>query len=410
MKRILFISTRIPFPIRQGDRLICYQRLQDLSKKYSITLMTFYQSPKELESISEIAGFCEEIHAIYLPKWKSVLNCLVCFFTPSMPFQVAYYKSKKFQLKLDQITSACNFDLAHYFLARVANYQVPIQTPKIIELVDSMQLNFSSRIAIEQNKFTKLILENELPRIANYETNVIDQFKKSILVSQIDADLITKDIDKIAIVPCVVNTDIFTPLATQKDNQTIKLVFSGRMGYSPNICAAIWFAKKCFTAINQACPKTKFVIVGADATKTIVNLGKTKNIEVTGYVESMAEMLAQSDIAVMPMQSGSGMQYKILEAMACGLPVVTTTLGLGMIQAIDGESVLIADTIESFIAAVISLIQDRDKRRKIGQNSREFVVKHHSLLHAEAQIESIYQSVIGNNLGTSGIGAKWDTF
>jgi polysaccharide biosynthesis protein PslH len=398
MKRILFVSTRIPFPIRQGDRLICYQRLQSLSAKYAITLITFYQSPRELENIKEISGFCEEIHAVYLPKWVSLLNCVTCLFTPGQPFQVAYYNSKKFQLKLNQITSENNFDLAHYFLARVASYQIPSRIPKIIELIDSMQLNFSSRITIEQSKLKKIILKNELPRIANYEINIVDKFRKSILVSQKDANFISKNTNKIAIIPCVVNTDIFIPVDNQTNDQVIKLVFSGRMGYSPNISAALWFAQNCFPAINQAFPNTRFLVVGADATRQIINLGKTKNVEVTGYVESMAEMLSQADIAVMPMQSGSGMQYKILEAMACGLPVVTTTLGLGMIQAIDGESILVADTIESFIEVVSSLIQNRNKRKEIGWNARNFVVEHHSLSHAEIKIESIYQSIIANNL------------
>ena len=396
MMRVLFITPRIPFPLRQGDRVICYQRLQSLSKKYAITLVTFYHSPEELESIKSISEFCEEVHAVYLPKWKSLLNCIECLFSPNnQPFQVAYYRSKQFQSKLDQITSTRNFDLAHYFLLRVAEYQIPSRIPKVIELIDSMQLNFSSRIAIEKNIIKKLILKEELSRVTDYEINVVNKFTKSILVSQIDADLITKDAHKIAIVSSVVNTNIFTPSVNDRSEQIVKLIFLGRMGYSPNIYAVTWFAKNCFPPINHQFPDTRFVIAGADATQEIINLGNKQNIEVTGYVESMTDTLSQSDIAVIPMQSGSGMQNKILEAMACGLPVVTTTLGLGMIQAIDGESILIANTVEQFIAAVSSLIEDESKRREIGQNGRRFVEANHSLLSAAIKIESIYESVIG---------------
>lgn len=393
--RVLFIAPRIPFPLRQGDRVICYQRLQSLSKKYAITLVTFYNSPEELENIKSISEFCEEVHAVYLPKWRSLLNCVECLFSPNnQPFQVAYYKSKQFQSKLDEITSAKNFDLAHYFLLRVAEYQIPNRTPKIIELIDSMQLNFSSRIIIEKNIIKKLILKEELNRVTDYEINVVNNYSKSILVSQIDADLITKDAHKIAIVSSVVNTNIFTPSPTDDNKKTVKLIFLGRMGYSPNIYAVMWFAKNCFPAINRDFPQTKFVIAGADATKEIINLGNEQNIEVTGYVESMTNILSQADIAVIPMQSGSGMQNKILEAMACGLPVVTTTLGLGMIQAINGESILVADTIDEFIAAVNSLIENESKRREIGQNGRKFVETHHSLSSAAAKIESIYESIL----------------
>jgi sugar transferase (PEP-CTERM/EpsH1 system associated) len=392
--RVLFIAPRIPFPLRQGDRLICYHRLQSLSKKHAITLITFYHSPEELENIKEISSLCEEVHAIYLPKWKSILNCAKCLFTPNQPFQVAYYQSKQFQLKIDELTAARTFDLAHYFLLRVANYQVPANVPRIIELIDSMQLNFSSRISIETSIIKKLVLKTELARVTDYEIDVVERFQKSVLVSQRDADFISSDSQKIEIIPVVIDTNVFTPSATERTNPIIELIFSGRMGYSPNIYAVLWFAKNCWDAIHQAFPNTKFVVAGSDATAEIINLGKNKNIEVAGYVESMVDTLCHADIAVVPMQSGSGMQYKILEAMACGLPVVTTSFGLGVINAINGESVMIADTIDEFIAAVNSLIEDEKKRKEIGQNGRSLVEAEHSWLSASTKIESIYESVI----------------
>lgn len=394
MIRVLFVAPRIPFPLRQGDRLICYHRLQSLGKKYAITLITFYHSPEELENIKEISDLCEEIHAIYLPKWKSVLNCTRCLFTPNQPFQVAYYQSKQFQLKIDELTVAHHFDLAHYFLLRVANYQVPANVPKIIELIDSMQLNFSSRISIETNIVKKLVLKTELARVINYEIDVVDRFKKSILVSQRDANFINKDPRKIEIIPVVIDTKIFSPSVTDRTNPNIKLIFSGRMGYSPNIYAVLWFVKNCWNPIHQAFPNTKFVVAGSDPTPEIINLRKNKNIEIAGYVESMVDTLCQADIAVVPMQSGSGMQYKILEAMACGLPVVTTSFGLGVINAINGKSVIIADTIDEFITAVSNLIPDEKKRKEIGQNGRSLVEAEHSWLSASTKIQSIYESVI----------------
>lgn len=393
MRRVLFIAPRIPFPLMQGDRIICYHRLQSLSTKYAITLVTFYQSQAELENIKMLSGFCEEIYPIYLPKWKSLFNCVMCLFDRDTPFQVAYYKSKQLQLKLDELTYCKDFELAHYFLLRVADYQVPKNIPKVIDLIDSMQLNFSSRIAVEQNMIRKLILKMELNRVTDYEINIIDRFRKYILVSRKDADFIGTS-QKIEVIPVVINTNTFKLSATTRNKSIVKIIFSGRMAYDPNICAVLWFANNCWDRIHQAFPTTKFIVAGADATTEIINLGNARNIEISGYVESMIDTISQADIAIVPMQSGSGMQLKILEAMGCGLPVVTTTLGLGVIEAIDGESVMVADSVDEFVAAVTSLIQDEDKRKEIGANGRKLVELNHSWSSASTKIESIYKDVI----------------
>lgn len=389
---VLFIAPRIPFPLRQGDRIICHHRLQSLSKKYAITLVTFYDSPAELENIKAISGCCAEVHAIYLPKWRSLLNCVECLFTNRTPFQVAYYKSKQFQAKLDELNSTHSFALAHYFLLRVADYHIPENIPKVIDLIDSMQLNFSSRIAIETNIIKKQLLKAELNRITDYEINLINKFNKLMLVSQRDADFISTDSPKIEVVPVGVDTNIFTPSLTDR-RSIVRIIFSGRMGYSPNVYAVLWFVKNCWDTIHRAFPNTRFVVAGADPTKEIINLN-SRNIEIAGYVDSMTDTLAQADIAVVPMQSGSGMQNKILEAMACGVPVVTTSFGLGTIKAINGESALVADTVDEFIAAVSSLIKDEAKRTQIGRNGRSLVEAEHSWLSASTKLESIYRSVI----------------
>ncbi|WP_373540788.1 glycosyltransferase [Chamaesiphon sp.] len=395
-RRVLFIAPRIPFPLMQGDRIVCHQRLQSLSTKYAITLVTFYQSQQELENTKLLLDFCEEIHTIYLPKWQSLLNCVMCLFDRHTPFQVAYYRSKQLQLKLDELTAQHDFDLAHYFLLRVADYQVPSNVVKIIDLIDSMQLNFSSRIAIEQNTVKKLILKTELNRVANYEIDVIDRFSKSILVSKKDADFIDKYSPKMEVIPVVINTSIFKPSVIDRDHSSVKIIFSGRMAYEPNIYAVLWFAKNCWDRIHQAFPTAKFIVAGADATTEVINLGNARNIEIAGYVESMSAVISQADIAVVPMQSGSGMQNKILEAMACGVPVVTTTLGLGTIAAINGHSVMVADTVDEFVAAVITSIQDEYKRKEIGDNGRKLVESNHSLSSASTKIESIYKAIIGD--------------
>ncbi len=389
--KILFIAPRIPFPLLQGDRLICYYRLKALSQQHQITLITFYQSERELEHLDRIKSMCHEVHAVHLPKWQSAYNCLTHAIGSKLPFQVAYYQSPAFQSTLDRLTTETKFDVAHYFLLRMAEYQVPAETIEIIDLIDSMQLNLSSRLKIEKS-IAKLFVKEELRRITAYELEVVNRFSNAILVSQRDAEYFQNSGKEIDVIPLGIDIDLFRPQPKQPD-PTVRLIFAGHLSYSPNIYAVQWFMENCWSKLQHRCPNTQFVIAGADAPAEIVNLGDRANITVTGRVASMGDTLSQADIAVVPMQSGSGMQFKILEAMSCGLPVVTTSFGLGTIKAIPNRQILIADTAASFIDRVVELVQNPQQRLEIGQNARIFIEENHSWHHAAAKIRSIYQSV-----------------
>jgi polysaccharide biosynthesis protein PslH len=388
--KILFIAPRIPFPLLQGDRLICYYRLKALSEQHQITLITFYQSERELEHLDKIRSMCHEVHAIHLPKWQSVSN-LIKAIGSELPFQVAYYQSAEFQSTLDRLTAETKFDVAHYFLLRMAEYRVPAATVEIIDLIDSMQLNLTSRLKVEKC-VSKLFIKEELARITPYELNAVDRFKHAILVSSRDAEYFQQSAKEIDVISLGIDIDLFRPQPKPAD-PTIRLIFAGHMSYSPNIYAVQWFVENCWSELQNRCPNLQFIIAGADAPAEIDRLGDLPNITVTGSVPSMADTLAQADIAVIPMQSGSGMQFKVLEAMSCALPVVTTSFGLGTIQAVPSEQIIIADTAADFIDRVVELANDSHKRNEIGQKARTFIVANHSWQHAAAKIRSIYESV-----------------
>jgi glycosyltransferase involved in cell wall biosynthesis len=167
------------------------------------------------------------------------------------------------------------------------------------------------------------------------------------------------------------------------------------MRYTPNIHAVQWFVTNCWESLVREVPDNRLTIAGADPPAEIVKLSQISGIHVTGYVESMVNMLNAANIVITPMQSGSGMQNKILEAMSCELPVITTSLGLGSIEALVGKEILVANTPSEFIDTITWLARSHQEIVEIGIRAREFVEKHHSWETGASEIESIYNQLTG---------------
>jgi sugar transferase (PEP-CTERM/EpsH1 system associated) len=387
--KILFVTPRFPYPLLQGDQLILYHRLRILSQRHEITLLTLYHSSWELENIDQIRPYCKEIYTVPLPKWQSLINVGKGLFTSQLPLQACYYSSSRFQQQLDSILAANNFDIVHAFMMRIAPYFHHIHTPKIIELIDSMQLNLERRVVLESFP-RRWIFQEELQRVIRYERDLPNLFNKLVVVSEKDAQLIPSD--RVKVIPNGIDTDFFSLQQQSPIDPT--LIFSGNMSYAPNIHAVKWFVELCLPIIQQTVPNVSLIIAGAKPSREVRSLARKEGVIVTGFVESMPETLKQAKVAIAPMQSGSGMQNKILEAMASGLPVVTTTLGLGSLSAKPDKEILIADSPEDFAKATITLLQNSDLAREIRNLARQFVVNKYSWEFSANQVENLYNQII----------------
>src|SRR5437868_7433587 len=146
------------------------------------------------------------------------------------------------------------------------------------------------------------------------------------------------------------------------------------MSYPPNVRAVSWFTEACFERIRAHVPGASLLIAGKAPVRQVRQLGEREGISVTGFVDSMPEMLRRATVAVAPMISGAGIQNKVLEAMACGLPVVTTTTGLGGIEAVPGRDLVVADDAGAFADAVSAFLCDRAQASVVGRSARALVL------------------------------------
>jgi sugar transferase (PEP-CTERM/EpsH1 system associated) len=388
--RILFLTPRLPYPPRKGDQVVAYHRLRTLSSRHEIVLLTLFERPSELEGVERLREYCSAVHAVRLPRWRSTLNMLALGAVTRTPFQVLYYRSAAFRRKLDELLRSEPFDVVHAFMLRLAPYLEHVRAPKVLEMIDSMELSMG-RTAARSRGLRRLAYAEEQRRVRPYERNADRVADRLVFVSEIDRRMVPSD--RSVALPNGVD-----PAATAEAppaGSSPIVVFSGNMGYAPNVDAASWFVHRCWGGVRAALPAAELRIVGASPAPAVEALAARPGVRVTGFVPEMAAVLREAAVAVAPMQSGAGMQNKILEAMACGIPVVTTTLGLGAIAARPGEEVLVEDDPARFAASVVALLRDGDRRRALGASGRAYVNAHHSWEEAARRVDAMYATLVG---------------
>jgi glycosyltransferase involved in cell wall biosynthesis len=208
----------------------------------------------------------------------------------------------------------------------------------------------------------------------------------SFVVSKIDQKFIGSN--KVKSLPLGIDKLHLPTEMTKHDPASI--VFSGNMNYKPNIDAVLWFNENCWSKMKKNFPDLIWVVAGSNPAGEILALKVDDKIKVTGRVSSLSSVISSAALSIAPMQSGSGMQFKILEAMSCGVPVVTTSLGLGDISAIHDQDVIVADSSDAFIQAVCGLLNSPHRSKIIGENGRKFVNKNHTwdVLNAEFEVNT----------------------
>ena len=391
--KVLVVTGRFPYPPIKGDQSVVFYRSREMGSKCELFLLT-YARRSDVKTIPRIETHYRHIWTVKRNLVANLLENALELVFGKTPFQVLLFKSGRMKRTLKKIIEAEHFDVINFVTIRMAWAGRTLKIPRVVDFIDSMSINLERRAAKEKNMILRWLIRKEGGRLALWESALLRDYEASIFVSSTEASLHSGCM--IVDLPLGVDKLYFQPAKIEQMNPVI--VFSGNMGYFPNINAAQWFAEECLPLVLRQVPKAQFRIVGTNPGKTIKGLHDGSRIVVTGHVESIAAELQNAMISVAPMQSGSGMQFKILEAMACGLPVVTTRLGLGSIKALPDESIVVADDPERFADAVISLLLDSDKRRGIGASAREFVIEKHSWTSHAEKLLAVYSKLA--NKGT----------
>lgn len=367
IKKILLISSRLPYPPIGGDRLKNYWLLKILSKHYKVHLISITDNdvPDEFNKWASEIGLT---YRIFRKSKRSFYINSLRYFINDLPLQVNYYYFKDIKDYIKSIYK--DYNLLFATLVRTAEYFIDIKDrPRVIDIVDSIGINYKRSIEKTYSLKWKVIYKIEANRLLQYESRCVDNFNMSFFVNRTEMEFFNNP-DKTAWLPNGANEALLHYECFDK-RYSNSIVFFGKMDYQPNIDAVLWFAKNVMPLIE---PSIEFLIVGANPTKSVLRLGKIyPNVKVMGYVDDPYRIINSALCVVAPMQTGGGIQNKILESMALGSINIVSSLAAEPIGAEHGRHFLVADSPKDIAHYINDIYRNPKKYEYIKSNSKNYM-------------------------------------
>jgi sugar transferase (PEP-CTERM/EpsH1 system associated) len=374
--RILVLAPELPFPPVSGGQLRTYHLLLSLAARHEITLVAFVWGADPLPASAPVRvvgvpwdwpELYKEMRSGEGTAWRRAFDRLSGEATE--PWFVSCYESPAMDAALRDLPGEA-YDLVlieHTMMARFIP-SLPSGVPKILDLID-VHSQIERRAVEEAPECEREGQRREADRTLRFERDAASRCDLCLAVSDIEAAAASSLLQakNVRVLPNGVDTEFFTP----SGNGTVEgyLLFTGFMNYWPNIEAVRFFCSDALPLIAHHSPRMTFHVVGSNPTDDVFALASERVI-VHGSVPDTRPFFRDAQTVVVPLLHGGGTRLKILEAAACGKPVVTTSLGVEGLDFRPGEDLLVADTAAGFAESVLSLGADQGLRGRLGESAR----------------------------------------
>jgi polysaccharide biosynthesis protein PslH len=422
--RILFLTQIVPYPPDAGPKIKTWNLLRYLATQGHEIILASFVRPEEVQYVTNLEQVCEVVHTVHIKRSRLAdVGYWLCSHITKRPFLIERDDLQEMHRVVGEVMKSGQVDCIHADQLTMTQYALPYASQKSqygrTDDVDQVEhapiLVFDAHNAVwtivermRQNLpwFLRPVAGLEARRVKRYEGMLVRAFDHILAVTEIDRmhlleaakavngrdrhNKITGSPAPVTVIPIAVDTEQIQPVSRQPGSKSILTL--GTLHYPPNADGVRWFFKEVFPIVRKSIPEASLTIVGKSPPDDLIQSARQNPewVTVTDYVPDLRPYLSSSALVVIPVRAGSGMRVRILDALAFGVPLVTTTVGLEGIDAQHGKQVLVADTAEEFAENVIVLLKDGDLQARLSRNGRHLVEDHYDWKVALKSMNKIY--------------------
>jgi glycosyltransferase involved in cell wall biosynthesis len=388
--KMLFVVNGFP---SAGHNIHTLNLARALHGSHDITLVCFrLDSPFAKE-----AKYFREVRVIDRDCRSFVSKCATSVIT-GIPFCILGFESKAMQEAIRDVCRRDRYDLAFFEPLVMGQYHLCVgQCPVVLFPVDATSRIKEQRLKDPRDRTPKALRYLDYWMVRRYEAKLYAQCDAIVFASKHDSEFTVRNVrgakGKVYTMPEAVDLDYFRPASEEGDGGAV-IAFLGGMGNYPNYQGAEWFYTQVWRDLKREQRGIQLYIVGDDPQGKMRTLCKSDpDVTVTGYVDDVRPFLARAAVFISPLQIGTGMKNKMLQAMAMGKAIVASPLSVEGIDLDPGDHCVVADGAPEFREKIVSLLTNRDLRTEMGKRARRFVEERHTLKEKGDRFMNIVREV-----------------
>jgi len=397
---ILFLCNKSPYPPKEGGPIAMnalIEGIADAGHQVKVLAINSNKYGVDLKNVPEYYRKKTKLETVYINLAIKPLDALINLFT-NKSYHVQRFISKDFEHKLIGLLRNETFDIVQFetlFISPYINTIRKYSKAKIVLRSHNIEHLIWKRVAeITANPLKKFYLNHLWKTLKNYEISKLNAYDGIVTITKNDGEFFKNQGCTIPLtdIPFGINLQKFrTP--QQINPETTSLFHIGAMNWIPNEEGIKWFLDHVWEKVHQAFPDLKFYIAGREMPVWLTQL-KRKNIEVVGEVENALDFMASKSIEIVPLFSGSGIRIKIIEGMAMGKAIVSTSIGAEGIDVENKKNILLADDPDSFFEAIQQCVENQQFSNRLGLNAQRLIEKDHDNQKLIGKLEKFYYSIL----------------